>query len=98
MPSSSMSLRPILALSLGSLLLAACCIAGSHSVAAFEMGGFGRTGGFGGGPMTGGGAMTAPRPGGGMPAGRPSAEGDGPSRNPPMGGGGGGFGIGGGGI
>ena len=66
MRKNAMSSRPILALLLGSLLLIACCIAGSRSAAAFGMGGFGHMGGFGGRPMPGGGPMMAPRPGGGL--------------------------------
>jgi|HubBroStandDraft_4_1064222.scaffolds.fasta_scaffold25006_3 hypothetical protein len=108
MRNSAMRSRPILALSLGGLLLVACCIAGSHSAAAFGMGGFGHMGGFGGRPMPGGGpmmaprpgggSMTAPRPGGGISVGRPPGEGGGPSRHPPIVGGGGGGGyVGGGG-
>ena len=102
MRKSAMSSRPILALSLGGLLLAACCIAGSHAAVAFGMGGFG-----GGRPMMGGGPMMAPRPGGGMAAprpgggisvGRPPGEGGWPGRRPPFVGGGGGYvGSGGGG-
>src|SRR5580700_12144581 len=99
MRSSSMSLRPILALSLGGLLLAACCIAGSRSVVAFGMGGFGHMGGFGGRPMMGGGPMTAPRPGAGGVGlvGRPPRRTGWPSRHPPIVGGGGGGGYVGGG-
>ena len=91
MQSNSMSLRPILALLFGGLLLTACCIAGSHAAAAFGMGG------FGGRPMMGGGPMMAPRPGGGMPVGRPPGGGGWPSRHPPYSGGGGYVGGGGGG-
>ena len=101
MTSSSMSLRPILALSLGGLLVAACCIAGSLSAAAFGMGGFGGRPMMGGGPMMAprpGAGMTAPRPGGGIYVGRPPGGGGWPARHPPfVGGGGGGGGYGGGG-
>jgi subtilisin family serine protease len=91
MRKSAMNLRLIPALLFGGLLLIACCIAGSHSAAAFGMGG------FGGRPM-GGGPMMAPRPGGGMPVGRPLGGGGWPSRYPPpIGGGGGGGYVGGGG-
>jgi hypothetical protein len=88
MRNSAMSSRSILALLLGGLILTAGCIAGSHSAAAFGMGG------FGGRPMMGGGPMMAPRPGGGMPIGRPPAGGGWPSRHPPFVGGGGGGGGG----
>src|ERR1700722_10097293 len=101
MRNSAMSSRPILALLLGGLLLIAC-IAGSHSAAAFGMGGFGHMGGFGGRPMPGGGPMMGPRPGGGMMAPRPGGgiyvgrpPGGWPSRHPPIVGGGGGY-VGGG--
>src|ERR1700735_877493 len=96
MRKSAMSLRPILALSLGGLLLAACCIAGSRSAVAFGMGGFGHMGGFGGRPMVGGGPMIA-RPGAGRSVGRPPGESGGPTRRPPIVGGGGGSGVRGGG-
>src|SRR6202035_4515432 len=82
-------LRRILALSLGGLLLAACCIAGSRSAAAFGMGGFGHMGGFGGRPMMGGGPMAGPRPGGGGLVSRPPGRNGWPSRHPPIVGGGG---------
>jgi hypothetical protein len=97
MQSSSMSLRLILALLLGGLLVTACCIAGSHSAAAFGMGGFGGRPMMGG-PMMGprpGAGMVAPRPGGGISAGRPPGGGGWPGRRPPFGGGGGGY-VGGG--
>ena len=105
MPSSSMRLPPILALLLGGLLLTACIVAGSHSAAAFGMGGFGGRPMMGGGPMMaprpggGGGSMTAPRPGGGISVGRPPGDGGGPPRHSPFigGGGGGGGYVGGGG-
>src|SRR5580704_6711834 len=90
MRNSATRSRPILALLLGGLLLTAGCIAGSHAAAAFGMGG------FGGRPMMGGGPRMAPRPGGGMPVGRPPGGGGWPSRHPPYGGGGGGY-VGGGG-
>jgi Subtilase family len=106
MRKNAMSSRPILALLLGSLLLIACCIAGSRSATAFGMGGFGHMGGFGGrpmpgggpmaGPRPGGGSMTAPRPGRGISVGRPPGDGGGPPRHPPIVGGGGGYGGGGG--
>ena len=100
----AMSLRPknlrhFLALSLGGLLLMACGIAGSHSAAAFGMGGFGHMGGFGGRPMMGG-PMAGPRPGlggGGGLVGRPPGRTGWPSRHPPIVGGGGGGYVGGGG-
>src|SRR5580704_16632157 len=88
MRNSAMSSRSILALLFGGLILTAGCIAGSHSAAAFGMGG------FGGRPMMGGGPMMAPRPGGGMPIGRPPAGGGWPSRHHPFVGGGGGGGGG----
>jgi hypothetical protein len=103
MRNSPMSSRPILALLLGGLLLMACCIAGTHSAAAFGMGGFGHMGGFGGRPMPGGGAMAGPRPGlgggpGGGLVGRAPGGNGWPSRHPPIVGGGGGGGyVGGGG-
>jgi hypothetical protein len=101
MRNSAMGSRPILALLLCSLLLIACCIAGSRSAVAFGMGGFGHMGGFGGRPMPGGGPMAGPRPGGGGLGGRPPGRNGWPSRNPPIvgggGGGGGGYGGGGGG-
>jgi hypothetical protein len=99
MRKSAMSLRPILALSLGGLLLAACGIAGSHSAAAFGMGGFGGRPMMGGGPMMArpGWGMAAPRPGGGIFVGRPPGQGGWPGRRPPFAGGGGGYGGGGGG-
>ena len=98
MRNSAMRSRPILALLLGGLLLTACCIAGSHSAAAFGMGGFGHMGGFGGRPMPGGGPMAGPRPGpgGGGLVGRPPGRNGWPSRHPPIVGGGGGY-VGGGG-
>src|ERR1700680_258734 len=104
MRNSAMSSRPILALLFGGLLLTACCITGSHSAAAFSMGGFGGRP-MGGGPMMaprprgGGGPITAPRPGAGISVGRPPGEGGGggPPRNPPFIGGGGGYVSGGGG-
>jgi hypothetical protein len=90
------NLRHFLALSLGGLLLMACGIAGSHSAAAFGMGGFGHMGGFGGRPMMGG-PMAGPRPGpGGGLVGRPPGRTGWPSRHPPIVGGGGGY-VGGGG-
>jgi hypothetical protein len=91
MRKSAISSRSILALLLGGLLLMAC-IAGSHSAAAFGMGGFGHMGGFGGRPMPGGGAMAGPRPGlgGGGLVGRPPGRTGWPSRHPPIVGGGGG--------
>ena len=97
----AMSLRPknlrrFLALSLGGLLVMACGIAGSHSAAAFGMGGFGHMGGFGGRPMMGG-PMAGPRPGGGGLVGRPPGRTGWPSRHPPIVGGGGGGYVGGGG-
>src|SRR5580700_234426 len=97
MRKSAMSSRPILALVFGGLLLTACCIAGSHSAAAFGMGGFGGRP-MGGGPMMArpGGGMTAPRPGGGITVGRPPGQGGWPGRRPPFVGGGGGY-VGGGG-
>ena len=94
MRNSAMSSRSILALLLGGLLLTACCIAGSHSAAAFGLGGFGGRPMMGGGPMMAprpGGGMMAPRPGGGMYVGRPPGEGGWPSRHPPFVGGGGGY-------
>jgi Subtilase family len=99
MRNGAMSSRPILALLFGGLLLTVCCVAGSHSAAAFGMGGFGHMGGFGGRPMPGGGPMAGPRPGGGGLVGRPPGRTGWPSRNPPIvGGGGGGSGyVGGGG-
>ena len=101
MRNSAMRSRPILALLLGGLLLMACCIAGSHSAAAFGMGGFGHMGGFGGRPMPGGGPMMGPRPGlgGGGLVGRPPGRNGWPSRHPPIVGGAGGGGgyVGGGG-
>ena len=102
MRNSAMSSRSILALLLGGLLLIAC-IAGSHSAAAFGMGGFGHMGGFGGRPMPGGGPMAGPRPGvgpggGGLVGRSPGRNGGWPSRHPPIVGGGGGSGyVGGGG-
>jgi hypothetical protein len=98
MRNGAMSSRPILALSLGGLLLTACCVAGSHSATAFGMGGFGGRP-MGGGPMMArpGAGMTAPRPGGGISVGRPPGRNGWPSRNPPIvSGGGGGYGGGGG--
>src|ERR1700685_1771520 len=94
MRNSPMSSRPIRALLLGGLLLIACCIAGTHSAAAFGMGGFGHMGGFGGRPMPGGGAMAGPRPGlgGGGLVGRSPGRNGWPSRHPPIVGGGGGGG------
>ena len=100
MRNSAMRSRPILALLLGVLLLTACCIAGSHSAAAFGMGGFGHMGSFGGRPMPGdrpmmgprpGGGMMAPRPGGGIYVGRPPGRSGWPARHPPIVGGGGGY-------
>jgi hypothetical protein len=90
-----MRLRPFLALSLGGLLLTACCVAGSHSAAAFGMGGFGGRPMMGGGPMMAprpDAGMIAPRPGGGISVGRPPGMGGWPARHPPFVGGGGGGG------
>jgi hypothetical protein len=100
MRNSAMSSRPILALAVGGLLLAACCIAGSHAAAAFGMGGFGGRPMMGGGSMMAprpGAGMAAPRPGGGISVGRPPGEGGWPGRRPPFVGGGGGGYVGGGG-
>jgi subtilisin family serine protease len=94
MRSSSMNLRPILALLLCGLLLAACWIGGSSEAAAFGMGGFGRMRGFGR-PAMGGGQWRrtpAPHAGGGRVVDRPSGRtgrrvglGDrGPSRHHPF--------------
>ena len=100
MRNSAMSSLSILALLLGGFLLTACCIAGSHSAAAFGLGGFGGRPMMGGGPMMAprpGGGMMAPRPGGGISIGRPPGDGGWPSRHPPIVGGGGGGYVGGGG-
>jgi subtilisin family serine protease len=96
MRKSSMNPRPILALLLCGLLLAAGCIGGSSSAAAFGMFGFGRGGfgrpAFGGGqwrrtppPRLGGGRVVGRPPGG---SGRRVGLGDGgPSRHHGIGGG-----------
>ena len=108
MSNGAMRSRSMLARLLGGIVLAACCIAGSHTAAAFGLGGFGGRPMMGGGMMAPrpGGGMMAPRPGGGMMApgpgggvivGRPPGGGGWPTRHPPFVGGGGGGYVGGGG-
>ncbi len=77
--------RPTLALALGSLLLLACCLGGSHSAAAF---GFGRMGSFGRAAMGPPLGRRMPPPGSGRFAGRPPGRHGWPPHHPPVVGGG----------